>query len=145
MRIRIIATTCGLLLLLAGCANDSGAASSGPADAPSLTIVEPGQGANVTAPFTVRVQSSVPLGSTASGKHHVHVWFDGNTKDYKVVETDKVDIAAGSLTPGQHVIHASLRNADHSPAGSETQVNVTAAGAGGAAVTTPAAPGGYDY
>ncbi|MFI5891134.1 hypothetical protein ACIA5D_13575 [Actinoplanes sp. NPDC051513] len=95
------------------------------------------------------MEASESLGTQASGKHHIHVWFDDNANDYQVVEADHVQVESGRLPPGQHVIHASLRNANHSAAGAEAQETI--------AVTSPGAPapaassnppddgGGYGY
>lgn len=101
-------------------------------------------------PFSVKVQSSVPLGPTESGLHHVHMWFDDDEADYLVVESDQGQITstdsdwfshkAPSLSPGSHTVHVSLRNANHSPAGAETQVTVMIGGAGASPAATTSAP-----
>ena len=150
MRTRIIAVLSAILLFAAGCGGGSGdsgdSGGSGGGGGMSLKIVEPADGASVSTPFTVKVDASVPLGTTESGKHHIHVWFDDNANDYQVVEADHVDVKSGSLPGGEHVIHASLRNANHSPAGADTKVTVTVAGGGGApASPTPTDNGGYGY
>lgn len=160
IRVRVIAVLSALLLLAAGCGGSddttttgsgdsgSGSSSSSGGDGLSLSIVEPASGSTVSTPFTVKVQSSVPLGTRASGKHHIHVWYDDNADKYQVVEADHVDVKSGELSPGQHVVHASLRNANHSAAGAETQETVMVGGAGAPAATTPAATptdGGYGY
>ncbi|MFD7022459.1 hypothetical protein [Promicromonospora sukumoe] len=97
----------------------------------TLKITSPDDGATVDVPFTVDLSSSVPLGPTESGKHHVHVYFDGEDQQYLVVEGDSVQVT--DLPAGEHEIDASLRNADHSAAGVETHIDVTvgAAGSGG--------------
>jgi hypothetical protein len=98
----------------------------------------------------------VELGSTRSGKHHVHVYFDGNDKQYEVVESDTVEISSSSksaagLSQGKHELNVSLRNADHSPAGAETKLTVDVGGSGGGGgqpqtptptYTTPGGSGG---
>jgi hypothetical protein len=64
------------------------------------------------------------------------------------VEADNVTVDSGKLGPGQHVIHASLRNANHSAAGAEAEATVMVTGGGGApASTSPTANdmGGYGY
>jgi hypothetical protein len=143
MGTRIIAVLAGVLMLAAAC-GDGGTAGSG--GGMTLTIVEPAADSTVTTPFTVRVQSSVPLGPTSSGQHHIHVWFDGNEAQYQVVEADNVEIPSGALSPGQHVIHASLRNANHSAAGVEAEVTVTTTGGGAPGATpSPSSTGGYGY
>ena len=151
MRIRIVAVLSAFLLLTAGCGGGADTGSGSGSGGMSLKITEPAAGAPVTTPFTVRVEASVPLGTTESGEHHIHVWFDDKANDYQVVEADHVDVMSGALSPGQHVIHASLRNANHSEAGADTEVTVTVAGAGGPAASpsAPATPqpdeSGYGY
>ena len=143
MRIRILAVLSALALLAAGCgsgsSDDSGSGGSG-GSGMSLQIVEPADGTSVSTPFTIKVNASVPLGTQESGKHHIHVWFDDNANDYQVVEADHVDVDSGKLPSGQHVIHASLRNANHSPAGAEAETTVMVSG-GGAPNTEPSSGG----
>jgi hypothetical protein len=152
MRTRIIAVLSAILLFAAGCGGSGGSSDSGGSGGGggmSLKIVEPKDGASVTTPFTVKVEASVPLGTQESGKHHIHVWFDDHANDYQVVEADHVEVDSGKLPAGQHVIHASLRNANHSPAGAESQETVTVGAGGGApAPATSPSPtdnGGYGY
>ena len=139
----VAAAGAALALTLAACgANGSGGDAD--AGAMSVTVTEPAPDSTVPVPFTVSVTSSVPLGRTQTGKHHVHIWFDGNANSYQVVETPTVQIT--QLAPGRHVMHVSLRNANHSPAGAETEVPITVGGAGGAsapAATQPDQPYGY--
>src|SRR5262245_24221278 len=73
-------------------ATDSGSGGSGSGSGGGMTVAvtEPADGASVQLPFTLRVKSSVPLGPTTSGSHHIHVFFDGNDKKYQVVESDSV-------------------------------------------------------
>jgi hypothetical protein len=150
MRTRILAVLSAVALLTAACAGDpaSNSGDSGSGGGLSLRIVEPAGDASVSTPFTVRVESSVPLGSTESGKHHIHVWFDDKANDYQVVEADHVSVDSGKLPSGQHVIHASLRNANHSAAGAEAEasVMVTAANATDPEPSpTQTDNGGYGY
>lgn len=131
--VRLAAGGAVLALLAAGCGSDDGAGGDGgggggSAGGMTLEITAPKDGATVEVPFTVDLSSSEELGTTESGKHHVHVFFDGNDAEYQVVESDSVEIT--DLPAGEHEIDASLRNADHSPAGVETSVRVTV-GAGG--------------
>jgi hypothetical protein len=150
MRTRILAVLSALALLAAGCGGGSSGDSGGGSGGGGLTlqIAEPADGTSVTTPFTVKVDSSVPLGTTESGKHHIHVWFDDKANQYQVVEADNVQVDSGKLGAGQHVIHASLRNANHSAAGAEAQATVMVTAGGGA--PAPASPsatdtGGYGY
>lgn len=109
----------------AGTGYDSGGGSNGGGSDGdmSVSVTKPADGATVTAPFTVKIDSSEPLGTTDTGKHHVHVWFDDNADDYMVVESATTKIT--ELADGSHTMHVSLRNADHSPAGAETDVSIT--------------------
>ncbi|WP_335991344.1 Ig-like domain-containing protein [Glycomyces sp. MUSA5-2] len=115
-------------LILAGCGGtDPGG------DGPSVSIEQPAEGDELTAPFTVVVESSEELGTTESGNHHVHLYFDGNDGTYEVIESgngEEYEVSADSpvlegLEPGEHTLNVSLRNADHSAAGAEDEVTVT--------------------
>jgi hypothetical protein len=123
--------------LLAACGGAYGGGSSGGSGGPTLSITEPANGASVTVPFMVKVTSSEQLGTTESGKHHVHLYFDDNQNDYTVVESDTAKIT--NAPTGRHVLHVSLRNANHSAAGAEAQVELTIGGAGGQTSPSPGA------
>ncbi|MEV0719182.1 hypothetical protein [Asanoa sp. NPDC050611] len=123
-----------LLAALAACnGNDADAADGG---GMTVEVTAPAAESTVQVPFDVELTASVPLGTTESGKHHVHVWFDDNADDYQVVEAPTVRVT--DLAAGPHVLHASLRNANHSPAGAETQVPIIVGG------TDPKAPSPAD-
>ena len=122
------------LLLMASCGGGGGtgtdnSAGGGGGDEMTLTIESPADGAEVEEPFTLQFASSVPLGPTDSGEHHIHVYYDDNEEEYEVVESDSFEVT--DLPPGEHEIYASLRNADHSDTGIEAEVEVTVAGKGG--------------
>lgn len=132
---RIAAGAALTVLLAAGCGGGSGGGGyggnrdGGGGDGMTLEITSPEDGATVENPFTVDLSSSEELGPTGSGAHHVHVFFDGDDQEYLVVEGETVEVT--DLPEGEHVVNASLRNADHSPAGVETEITVTVGGAGG--------------
>ena len=130
-----------LASILAGCGRAGSDTSTDGGDGMTLAIGSPGDGEQVNVPFTVELDSSVPLGPTDSGEHHVHVFFDGDDSNYLVVESDSVEIT--DLPEGEHVINASLRNADHSPAGVETETTVVV-GQGGPG-NAEADDGGIEY
>ncbi|GAB2487589.1 hypothetical protein GCM10027063_31470 [Promicromonospora xylanilytica] len=136
---RLVAGAALTVLLAAGCGGGDGGTGGGYGGGPgvggdaegggmTLEITSPQDGDTVEVPFTVELASSEELGPTDSGAHHVHVFFDGDDQEYQVVESDSVEIT--DLPEGEHVVNASLRNADHSPAGVEAEVTVTV-GAGG--------------
>lgn len=125
----IVATACG--------SNASAQGGGGP----SLQIAEPMDGATVPSTFTVRVDSSVSLGPPSTGDDHVHLCFDGASCDteYKLVYGNTFEVTG--LTPGQHTIEASLRNADHSAAGPTDSITVTVSGtASGSTGSTSGSP-----
>ncbi|MFI8523132.1 hypothetical protein ACIGB8_01710 [Promicromonospora sukumoe] len=124
--------------------DSSGSSGSGGGGGMTLKITSPDAGATVEVPFTVDLSSSVPLGPTDSGKHHVHVFFDGDDQQYLVVEGDSVQVT--DLPAGEHEIDASLRNADHSAAGVETHIDVTvgSAGSGGSGSSGDSSTGGME-
>jgi hypothetical protein len=138
-------------LILAGC---GGGSSDSGGDGPSVTIEEPSDGDELTAPFTVVVDSSEDLGPTDSGNHHVHLYFDDNDSAYAVIESgngEEYEVAADSpaldgIEPGEHTLHVSLRNADHSAAGAEDEVTVTIGdGSGGGGTDNGDDGGGGGY
>lgn len=122
---RLLATI-AMVLAAAACDSSSGSAGSG-GDA-SFSVAEPAANADVSVPFTVRVNSSAALGTTESGNHHIHVWFDGNEAKYQIGYGDTVQIT--ELAAGAHTMTVSLRNANHSDAGPRVEVPITV-GSGG--------------
>jgi hypothetical protein len=145
---RLVAGATLTVLLAAGCGGSGGGGSGGGgygggggAAEPGMTleITSPEDGATVETPFTVELDSSEELGAIETGAHHVHVYFDGDDEEFLVVESASTEVT--DLPEGDHVVNASLRNADHSPAGVETEVTVTV-GAGGAEGDTSGDMGG---
>lgn len=143
------------MLVAAACASGaSGATGSG---SPSLRIASPRDGAQVPSPFTITFDSSVPLDDPSTGQHHVHLCFDGADcnveSQYSLVYGNSFQVKG--LSPGEHTIDASLRNADHTDAGASAEITVTVEGGGAASGTGPApsptgamsngGSGGYGY
>ncbi len=143
---------------LAGCAADTanssgGDASASPAAGTTLQVIDPSSGGSVTVPFTVKLQSAVPLGEPGTGRKHVHIWFDGQESAYTMGFSDQVEIT--KLAPGQHTMTVSLRNADHSAVSPKVEATGTTIMVTGAGVS-PTGPepsgssmgeddGKYDY
>jgi hypothetical protein len=146
-RLRISATLAAMLLVGAtGCGSDAAGAGSG-GSGQKVTIKEPTDGSSISIPFTLRLDSSVELGPTESGKHHVHLYFDGDDSKYEVIESDNVKVtdaspALAGLKAGEHELDISLRNADHSPAGFDTSIKVQTGGGGGGQPTDDGGTGG---
>ena len=137
-----------VLVAATGCGSGTAdAGDAGGAGGQQVTISEPADGASIDIPFTLRLDSSEELGSTDSGKHHVHLYFDGDDSAYEVVESDTMEITEASpavkgLEPGEHELDISLRNADHSAAGFDTSITVNVGGDGGGDAPPPADDGG---
>ncbi|MDP9226160.1 MAG: Ig-like domain-containing protein [Actinomycetota bacterium] len=100
----------------------SSGGSGGGGGGPTLSITSPANGAKVSEPFMVQVTSSEKLGPTSTGDDHVHLYFDGNQSNYDVCTSTSCPVT--SLSPGKHVIQASLRHADHSDAGPKQSITV---------------------
>ena len=128
-------------LLVAACGGDDGSATTATGEGGmTLSITAPDDGAEVSLPFTVEFDSSEAIGPTDDGVHHVHIYWDGDDSEYTVVEADSVEVT--EAPEGEHTLNASLRNADHSPAGVETEITLTV-GSGDDSGTGD--DGGIDY
>ena len=160
-RLRMIAVVGALALGVSACGGDDGDdAATATDDNGSMTveILQPADGDTISVPFTLEVESSEELGTTDTGLHHVHVFFDGDDDAYEVFEEgnrEAREITADSpavegLEPGEHTLNISLRNADHSPAGAETEITVNVEDAGSAPSDDSPSPddsdsGPYEY
>lgn len=121
----------GILLLLAACGSDEGAATTvSGEDGTTLSIIAPSDGAEVDIPFTVELESSEELGPIDDGVHHVHLWWDGDESDFTIVEGNSAEIT--DAPEGQHTLTASLHSADHTPAGVEVEIDLDVGEAGDA-------------
>ena len=115
----------GLMLLLVACGSDdtAGTTTTTGKNGMTLSITAPSDGAEVSVPFTVELDSSEELGATDTGLHHVHVYWDGDESAFTLVEADSVEIT--DAPQGQHTLTAALHNADHTPAGVEVDITLT--------------------
>lgn len=125
-----------MLLLATACGDDADDAATGardaePEDELTITIDDPAEGSTVSTPFDLELDTSVPLGETDTGRHHVHAFYDGNTQDgeYDMVfeETHSVD---RPLDEGVHTIEAVIARPDHSLTPASDEVTVTVGGGG---------------
>jgi hypothetical protein len=131
----------------AGAPGGSGVAANGAA----ISITAPADGAEVSVPFDVQLDSTVSLGEPETGDHHAHLYFDTSTDaaDYDIVYGTSSQVTR-PLEPGQHTITVALANPDHSLAGPTQSITVTVTGsapAGGPADASPppATGPGYGY
>jgi hypothetical protein len=107
---------------------------AGPVKA-TLAVSEPGTSATVTVPFTLRVLTNVRLGTPSSGDYHVHVYFDDHVNEYTVLTGLSMQVTKAPA--GVHVMHLSLRNANHSAAGVATSISLTIGEGGSVASPKP--------
>lgn len=146
MRPHTLAAAIVFLLAVTACGGTGSDAGTGSDRSDQLSITSPDDGASVQLPFTVSWDSTAPLGPVDSGRDHVHVYLDGEDSDYQVASGTRLRVK--NLSPGEHTLVVSLRNADHSPAGAEASIDVTVGGGGS---PTPSdgdgggGGGGYGY
>jgi hypothetical protein len=129
----------GIAIAFAVAACSSGSqAAGGSGQAATIGIAAPQNGAQVTIPFNVQLESNVPLGDPSTGNHHAHLYFDTNTDaaDYDIVYGNSWQVTR-SLAPGQHTIIVALANPDHSLAGPTQTINVTVGAGGGSGGSSP--------
>jgi hypothetical protein len=147
-KLRALAAAMTLALpTLAACdSTGSGAGGGGGGDGGgggTLSVAAPAPNSTVSTPFQLKVVTSVSLGTTETGRHHIHVWFDGNEDKYQILYGDTGQV--GDVPAGSHTMTVSLRNANHSDAGPRVEVPITV-GAGGAPSAGPVKSNDpYDY
>lgn len=136
-----------VMLTAAACGSSSDVGTtSGGGGAERVKITSPANGATVHQPFTLKWNSTVPLGPPDSGKDHVHVYTDGHANDYTVVGGNSFKV--NGLTPGEHTVQISLQHADHSPVGPKSEITVMVTGGGSGGSSSPSSGdggGGYGY
>lgn len=149
---RTIALGLGLAFVLGACdvyaLPAGGGSDPGSGDDLTVSLAAPVDGAEVTVPFDVTLDSNVALGPPESGNRHVHLFFDTDTDsaDYDIVYGDTAQVSR-ELAPGEHTIIASLRNPDHSDAGPSQTISVivTDASGEGAGPDPLATPASFGY
>lgn len=127
------------LAIVVGACSTGAQAGGGNSGDPTLSVAAPADGAEVSIPFDVAVESSVSIGPPESGNHHLHLYFDGGTDsaDYDIAYSNPVQVSR-QLAPGEHTIIVSLRNPDHSDAGPSQTITVVVTGSGGSGGGSPA-------
>ena len=132
------------LALVVGACSAGVQANGGTGGGATISFASPAQGAEVSVPFDVQLDSNVPLGTPDTGNHHVHLYFDSGTDaaDYDIVYGTSWQVTR-PLSPGKHTIVAALANPDHSLAGPTQTITVTVVGSGaGGPSGAPSAPTG---
>jgi hypothetical protein len=146
-----IAVAAAAVLIAAGCGDDdddttaAGSGDGGSGGAMTIDIVAPGDGAEVGDEFDLEVDTSVPLGEPDTGRHHVHLYYDGNTAEGEYDLVYEPEFTVDRLDAGEHTIEAVIANADHSltDARSEVTVAVGEGAGGGDTDATDSGSGGY--
>ena len=137
----LLAILLPLALLVAACGGGSSGASGAP---DSIKITSPADGATVAREFTVELDPGVPIGEPGTGRHHVHLYYDGNRSedpaDYDIAYETSFTVTR--LDPGEHTIEAVVANADHSLTDASTEITVTVSDS--AAQGSPATTAGSD-
>jgi hypothetical protein len=150
---RTVALAFALALVVGACdayAQGGGAGSGGGSSGDlTLSVAAPTDGAEVSVPFGVTIETNVSIGPPESGNHHLHLYFDGGTDaaDYDIAYSNTVQVSR-ELAPGEHTIIVSLRNPDHSDAGPSQTITVGVTGSDGIDGESPvpaATPSGYGY
>jgi hypothetical protein len=141
--VRSIVAIAAIAFAVAACGSGSDGTAGASSGGEKVTITSPSDGATVDVPFTLKWNSTVPLGPPDSGKDHVHVYVDGKTNDYTVVGGTEFQVKG--LPPGKHTVEISLQHADHSPVGPNSQISVMIGGGGGSQSPSGSASGGNGY
>jgi hypothetical protein len=135
-RLGALTLAAALAVAAAACGDDGDSTEAGGSGGESgdltISVTEPGEGAEVGSPFDVAVDTSVDLGEPDTGLHHVHLYYDGDTDDgdYDLVYRPAFTVER-TLDPGEHTIEAVIANADHSLTDARDEV-VVSVGEGGA-------------
>lgn len=120
--------------MLAGCGEESD---------DWIEVTSPDPGSQVTLPFEVTLDASVPLGPPAADLHHAHIWFGDDQDTYLVVESSSVMI--NNAPPGEHEMHVTLHYANHTPVGPETVTRLFIGDGTADGGDQDGATGGNDY
>jgi hypothetical protein len=123
--VAVVGVACGSNGSGGGSGNNANAAGGGGS---GFSVTAPANGAKVSQPFPVQVSSSQKIGAPSTGDDHFHLYFDGNQTNYTICDSTTCQVSG--LSPGKHVIQASLRHADHSAAGPTDSITVIVKGSG---------------
>jgi len=117
-----------VLLVAAGCGDDDATTAAGAGgDEVSIAIASPTDGDEVGRSFDVEVDAGVPLGEPDTGRHHVHLYYDGNTQEGEYDLVYDSTFTVDRLDPGEHTVEAVIANADHSLTDARDQITLTVA------------------
>jgi hypothetical protein len=90
----------------------------------SIHVTTPTDGAVVPTKFPVRIKTNVPIGPPDTGRHHIHLYWDGERDEGKYDIVYKKRFTKKGLAPGTHMLDAVIANADHSTTDTHEVVQV---------------------
>jgi hypothetical protein len=98
-----------------------------PASAADMTIhvKSPTEGAVVPPTFEVRLRTNTAIGEPDTGRHHIHLYWDGKRDEGEYDIVYKKHFKKKGLEPGAHTLDAVIANADHSTTDAHEIVHVT--------------------
>ena len=139
----LAAAAAATLLAAAGCGDDDDTTAAGGSgggggggDELTVDITTPADGAAVGETFDVDVETSVPIGDPDTGRHHVHLYYDGNTSEGEYDVVYEPTFTVEGLDAGEHTIEAVVANADHSLTDARAEIEVSVGDAAGGSGTT---------
>jgi hypothetical protein len=142
----VFAVASAFALLAVACGSDDN--DAGGSGAPTVDIVSPADGAQVSRSFEVQLAINFPIGDPGTGREHVHLYYDGNTSEGEYgIAYDRTFTVTG-LSPGEHTIQAVVAHADHSTTDSrsrEIHVQVSDGDSGTGTTDKPPTRGGDGY
>ena len=90
-----------------------------------IHVTSPKRGAVVPRTFTVRIATNVAIGPPDTGRHHIHLYWDGQRAEGKYDIVYKKTFKKKGLSPGVHHLDAVIANADHSTTSTHEKLDVT--------------------
>jgi hypothetical protein len=128
----------GLALIATACGDDGDTADVTAPESDgefSLQILEPSDGAEVSLPFTIELDIDTEIGPPDSGLHHAHVFVDGDTSNFEIVDAETWEITADSpimagVEAGERTLTVTLHTSGHEPVGAGDEITIQLADGG---------------
>jgi hypothetical protein len=102
-----------------------------------IRVVKPRDRASVPPTFTVRIRTNVAIGEPDTGRHHIHLYWDGERDDGRYDIVYAKTFRKKGLAPGRHRLDAVIANADHSTTDAHQSLVVTVEKKGAATGSSP--------
>jgi hypothetical protein len=102
-----------------------------------IRVVQPRDHAPVAPNFTVRIRTNVAIGEPDTGRHHIHLYWDGERDEGRYDIVYAKTFRKKGLAPGRHRLDAVIANADHSTTDAHQTLIVTVEKQGAATGNTP--------